>query len=1022
MNAPAPQSCLSLTKTMVYLTLLTVLVIPGIASAQYLLDTFQDDTPTTFPNGPEIGSATYAGSSATHAVVNWGGGDYRLRSGDYPAGGGLSISYIPLFSANIMQLDYQMRIEGNSNLAAANAFIQSLNFSTASSGISVLLYWGNDLELRIRTYSPFHGIDKTVDLDYEWKFDIDYQVSVFIDLNSDGYWVHIPDMGIMYKYVTLDVDATKLNSFSFSTNQATTGSQVIDDVVIRRGYYDAPNIWYVDDSARGANNGQSWTDAFIYLQDALTVARPGDQIWVAEGAYKPDRGVGYTLYDRTASFVLKDEIPVYGGFNGTETILDERDWLANETILDGDLGVQGSFSDNSFHIVYSNNNNHTAVLDGFTITEANADGSPSNHETFGGGILIWTGSPTLGNNKFLKNRAVHGAGLALLQSGQPFLFNCNFESNFASVAGGAIEVQNGGITLNSCMFVANSALLGGGAINSHNNNNPSVYTNCVFSANNTGGNGGAIYHSAASASGYFPVEVINCSFNQNHADGLGGGIYNIKLNASVNSCILWDNTDSSGSGETAQIYPGSIPPVKYNCIMGYSGAWNTPANVGNIADGPLFVDPDGLDDILGTLDDNLRLQLISPCIDTGDPNPAMNDSDGSRNDMGAYGGPGADLGGIGVIPGSGFLFTDVGNIPRSEITMVDTDPDRLIGAANVMGSGLGIPTYINTAFGRTLWLHGLFGAANMADVDYYQVLVGEWDGATPPNPADPDDWQTLDDKLVKVRWFYNTEWEHEYVKVGPHEINGVPDLYLLTPTPTDDIWSRLTVRIIWNTRNYPNGVYTVSIKAYDESGGTITDITPSLGDVAAGELILRIDNTSVTSIIHSVNYDPANPYYIPAVDGEIQECSIVNLGDKDENLRFFLTASHPHGFLRQFTLDNISGKNLNGGVIAQQVYPGTPPALWNGVTNTEFESQYAPNPPGNLQSWRRCAYQFRLRVWPRITNGFGYLGHTSFEDHYFIDLPGALDCSVYDINNDGTINLIDFAAFAGFYLQSCVIE
>ncbi|MCP4713183.1 MAG: hypothetical protein GY869_31520, partial [Planctomycetes bacterium] len=160
----------------------------------------------------------------------------------------------------------------------------------------------------------------------------------------------------------------------------------------------------------------------------------------------------------------------------------------------------------------------------------------------------------------------------------------------------------------------------------------------------------------------------------------------------------------------------------------------------------------------------------------------------------------------------------------------------------------------------------------------------------------------------------------------------------------------------------------------------------------------------------------------PATDGEIQECSIINLGSDHENIRFFLTASHPNGFLRQFTLDAISGKNLNGGVIAQQKYPGTPPVLWHGVTGTEFQSKYASDPPGNLQNWRRCAYQFRLRVWPRITDGSGYLGHSTFSDHYFLDLPGALDCSVYDINNDGLINLVDFAAFAGFYLQSCVIE
>ena len=33
------------------------------------------------------------------------------------------------------------------------------------------------------------------------------------------------------------------------------------------------------------------------------------------------------------------------------------------------------------------------------------------------------------------------------------------------------------------------------------------------------------------------------------------------------------------------------------------------------------------------------LQAGSPCIDTGNPSSEYNDTDGSRNDMGAYGGP-----------------------------------------------------------------------------------------------------------------------------------------------------------------------------------------------------------------------------------------------------------------------------------------------------------------------------------------------------------------------------------------------
>ncbi|MBN2270210.1 MAG: hypothetical protein JXN61_06325, partial [Sedimentisphaerales bacterium] len=40
-------------------------------------------------------------------------------------------------------------------------------------------------------------------------------------------------------------------------------------------------IIYVDDNASGANTGSSWSDAYLYLQDALTFASAGDEIRLA---------------------------------------------------------------------------------------------------------------------------------------------------------------------------------------------------------------------------------------------------------------------------------------------------------------------------------------------------------------------------------------------------------------------------------------------------------------------------------------------------------------------------------------------------------------------------------------------------------------------------------------------------------------------------------------------------------------------------------------------------------------------
>ena len=52
-------------------------------------------------------------------------------------------------------------------------------------------------------------------------------------------------------------------------------------------------VIYVDVDALGNNNGVSWYDAYHYVQDALTAATTGYEIWVAQGTYKPDRDTAY---------------------------------------------------------------------------------------------------------------------------------------------------------------------------------------------------------------------------------------------------------------------------------------------------------------------------------------------------------------------------------------------------------------------------------------------------------------------------------------------------------------------------------------------------------------------------------------------------------------------------------------------------------------------------------------------------------------------------------------------------------
>ena len=120
-------------------------------------------------------------------------------------------------------------------------------------------------------------------------------------------------------------------------------------------------------------NGFSWADAFLNLQDALEEAGSNDEVWVASGNYRPDLGENATLGDRNATFTMKNGLDLYGGFNGTEAHIDQRNPAINVTTLSGDLLENDgpnflNYEDNSYHVVTIPGNVSRCILDGFTVS------------------------------------------------------------------------------------------------------------------------------------------------------------------------------------------------------------------------------------------------------------------------------------------------------------------------------------------------------------------------------------------------------------------------------------------------------------------------------------------------------------------------------------------------------------------------------------------------------------------------------------------------------------------------------
>ena len=77
-----------------------------------------------------------------------------------------------------------------------------------------------------------------------------------------------------------------------------------------------------------ANNGSDWGNALRSVQEAinrLAERGQGGEVWVKAGTYQPSVYMSGESTDRSAAFVMKDGVSVYGGFEGNEETRAERD-------------------------------------------------------------------------------------------------------------------------------------------------------------------------------------------------------------------------------------------------------------------------------------------------------------------------------------------------------------------------------------------------------------------------------------------------------------------------------------------------------------------------------------------------------------------------------------------------------------------------------------------------------------------------------------------------------------------------
>ncbi|MCB9685724.1 MAG: hypothetical protein H6735_11850 [Alphaproteobacteria bacterium] len=225
---------------------------------------------------------------------------------------------------------------------------------------------------------------------------------------------------------------------------------------------------------------------------------------------------------------------------------------------------------------------------------------------------------------FLGAAATNGGAIADSAGSAMTVVDSAFEGGSAVATGGAISLSSSSqLTVVRGSFCSNSAT-SGGAIGGA----PSTVT--VTASTFT--NNSASFGSAISATGG-SWTLANDDFLGHPGSAVLGQNLGTTLTL-VNDLVA----DTLGTG--VQGISSATITVRYSDFFGNSTDYsNVTANVGIYNEGPLlrYWVNDG-----DCSNDDLMPRWDSPLLDAGDPSPAFNDPDGSRSDIGAFGGPDAD--------------------------------------------------------------------------------------------------------------------------------------------------------------------------------------------------------------------------------------------------------------------------------------------------------------------------------------------------------------------------------------------
>jgi YD repeat-containing protein len=303
--------------------------------------------------------------------------------------------------------------------------------------------------------------------------------------------------------------------------------------------------------------GQSWDNAYKYLQDALNEVRSNSgiiEIRVGQGTYYPDQHMetdGSVIdsdspYDR---FELVDGLSIIGGYTSAENRNSDRE--GNGTILSGDIE-----SIKTRNIVVLTDEKSQATLDGLIIEEGfgGTGVAPPAYPT-GSAIYCVASLMTLRNITVRNNTSEYQGPVWNGNHGSLVIDNCLFENNL-SQNGGAIY-SNGPIYAENSTFqnqnpgpIGGAYTKGGAVYIADDQGSVHNFISCVFLNNKTESTGGAVYHL-----GIGKINLLSCQFENNSAGtasiaSKAGAVYIGSNQSSIQNCTFTGNscTETNGGG------------------------------------------------------------------------------------------------------------------------------------------------------------------------------------------------------------------------------------------------------------------------------------------------------------------------------------------------------------------------------------------------------------------------------------------------------------------------------------------